>query len=328
MIQISCQISRFIVSVLKPWVPCYMIHRNNVNALLLKIFFLPLFFFVWPRLKKSNIIFQYIFNCSAKHSLKSFTGFVELGHGAFGVVYRAKVKADGEIVALKEVNNVGTGAYKEVQILQNITHPNIIRFIATFEENRKLYIVMEYADKGTLATLGMDWNEKNIWEFTEQLAAGLSYLHGKRIIHRDLKPNNILCVSAGNRSKVMFKISDFGIAKLFQPSQGRNYYTGTAIGYVYRYCYVAPEVLKDEEYTFSADMFSFGALISFVCNKGNHLFRSTDEILNWQGTEDPVPLIYTSDLRNIVSDLLRPNYRNRPSADEVCHIAVERQKKF
>ena len=105
----------------------------------------------------------------------------------------------------------------------------------------------------------MDWNEKSIWEFTEQLAGGLSYLHGKRIIHRHLKPNNILCVSAGNRSKVMFKISDFGIAKLFQPSQGRNYYTGTAIGYVYRYCYMAPEVLKGEEYTFSADMFSFGA---------------------------------------------------------------------
>ena len=278
--------------------------------------------------EKSNIIFQYIFNCSAKDSLKSFTGFEELGRGAFGVVYRAKVKAEGEIVAIKEVNNIGTGAYKEVQILQNITHHNIIRFIATFEENRKLYIVMEYADKGTLATLGMDWNEKNIWEFTEQLAAGLSYLHGKRIIHRDLKPNNILCVSTSNRSKVRFKISDFGIAKLFEYTQERKYYTGTGIGYVYRYCYMAPEVLEDKEYTFSADMFSFGALISFVCNKGNHLFRSTDEIFNWQGTEAPVSLIYTSDLRDIVSDLLRPNYRNRPSADEVCHIAIKWQKKF
>ena len=72
--------------------------------------------------------------------------------------------------------------------------------------------------------------------------------------------------------------------------------------------------------------FHLELLISFVCNKGNHLFRSTDEILNWQGTEDPVPLIYTSDLRNIVSDLLRPNYRNRPSADEVCHCNKEAEE--
>ena len=209
-----------------------------------------------------------------------------------------------------------------------MSHPNIIRFIATFEENGSLYIVMEYANRGILATLEINWNEKSIWEFIEQLASGLSYLHGEKIIHRDLKPNNILCASANNRTKVSFKISDFGIAKLVGRTQGRNYYTGTAIGYVYHYCYMAPEVLKYEEYTFSADMFSFGALICFCSNNGSHLFLSPDEILNWQGTEDPVrPLIYSGDLRNIVSKLLRPNYRNRPSAEEVYHIASKSQKK-
>ena len=182
---------------------------------------------------------------------------------------------------------------------------------------------------GILATLEINWNEKSIWEFIEQLASGLSYLHGKRIIHRDLKPNNILCASANNRTEVSFKISDFGIAKLVERTEGRNYYTGTAIGYVRHYCYVAPEVLKYEKYTFKADMFSFGALICFVCsNNKSHLFLSRDEILNWQGTKDPVPLlIYSGDLRNIVSKLLEPNYRNRLSAEDVYDIASKSQKK-
>ena len=156
---------------------------------------------------------------------------------------------------------------------------------------------MEYVNKCTVATLGMNWNEKHIWEYIKQLAGGLSYLHGKRIIHRDLKPNNILCVSTIDRIKETFKISDFGIAKLVGHTQRRNYFTGTPIGYIYHYCYMAPEVLKYEEYTFSADMFLSGAFISFVCNNGSHFLCSTNEILNWHGTEDPVPLIYTGDLR-------------------------------
>ena len=75
------------------------------------------------RTEKSNIIFQYIFNCSAKDSLKSFTRFEELGRGAFGVVYRAKVKAEGEIVAIKEVNNIGTGALKRFKFFKTLHIP-------------------------------------------------------------------------------------------------------------------------------------------------------------------------------------------------------------
>ena len=244
-----------------------------------------------------------------------------MGRGAFGVVYKAKVKTIAQIVAIKEVNGANTKVYEEVNILQNASHPNIIRFIEAFEENKKLYIVMEYADKGTLATQTMGWNEMGIWEFVRQMADGLSYLHTKNIIHRDLKPNNILCVSVINTLRLTFKISDFGIAKLVGQIHERNY-TATCIGYAYSYCYMAPEVLERREYTFSADMFSLGALFSFVCNNGKHLFNSFGEILRLQGTVDPVPSGFTNNLRSIVSQLLERDYRHRPSAAEVYNKAV------
>ena len=94
------------------------------------------------------------------------------------------------------------------------------------------------------------------------IADAISYLHGKNILHRDLKPENILAKSCQG-GEIKLKICDFGVAKLLNQKIGNMYYTrdwaGTPV-------YMAPEVLRGggERYTFSADIWSFGALMAFM----------------------------------------------------------------
>ena len=260
-----------------------------------------------------------------KMCLQLYTDFVEMGHGTFGTVYRARARADNKIFAIKKLENTvscksqenensNLSAPKEVHILQNAKHSNIIKYFGAFPQNQKFYIVMEFANKGTLSSQNMDWNEKSIWEFLTQMANALDYLHQERIIHRDVKPDNILCISENN-STMTFKLSDFGTAKIFDKTK---LYTNT-------YCgtpgYMAPEVVFRENYTFSADIWSLGAVMSFVCNNGTHLFNDKYDVMRWLGTEDPLPRHLNSILRNVVNRLLRPNYEERPSAASVYKTA-------
>ena len=260
-----------------------------------------------------------------KLCLQLYTDFVEMGHGTFGTVYRARAKADNKIFVIKKVENTVSyksrknknsyiSAPKEVHILQNAKYSNIIKYFGAFPQNQKFYIVMEFANKRTLASQNMDWNEKSIWEFLTQMASALDYLHQERIIHWDVKPDNILCISENN-STMTFKLSDFGTAKVFDKNK---LYTNT-------YCgtpgYMASEVVFRENYTFSADIWSLGAVMSFVCNNGIHLFNDKYDVMRWLGTEDPLPRHFNSFLRNIVNRLLRPNYEERPSAALVYRTA-------
>ena len=265
--------------------------------------------------------------------LQSYTDFVEMGHGTFGTVYRVRAKENSKIFAIKKIESYVLPARpekdsadisepKEVRILQNTNHANIIKYIGAFPQNQKFYIVMEFADKGTLSTHKMNWNEKDTWAFLAQMASALNYLHEERIIHRDVKPDNILCVSESNESEktVTFKLADFGTAKMFSKEKESNLYTNTYVGTP---GYMAPEVVFRQNYTFSADMWSLGAVMSFVCNNGTDLFNDKYDVMRWLGNEDPLPQGFNSTLRNIVIKLLQPNYKERPSAAEVYETATD-----
>ena len=264
--------------------------------------------------------------------LHLYTDFVEVGQGVFGTVYRVRAKQNNKLFAVKKVENLLTSRKnientdittpEEARILQNTNHSNIIKYFGAFPQNQTFYIVMEFADKGTLSTHKMDWHEENIWEFLTQMSSALKYLHEERIIHRDIKPDNILCVSEGSEGNkvVTFKLADFGTAKVFSKDSQSKFYTNTYIGTP---GYMAPEVVFREDYTFSADMWSLGAVMSFVCNNGEHLFKDKYDVMRWLGDEDPLPGHFKSTLRNVVNMLLQPNYEERPSAAEVYRTAKD-----
>ncbi|XP_066925991.1 serine/threonine-protein kinase Nek6-like [Clytia hemisphaerica] len=255
----------------------------------------------------------------------------ELGRGYFGVVYKAK-RFNIEYYAVKEVNNVSELALQEIKILKDLEHKNIVQFFEHFINNGQLAIVMEYADEGTMLEFRKNLSHQKenelikedvIWEVMKQLASPLDYLHQNRIMHRDLKPDNILCFSDQWNELPIFKLSDFGISKHVDGDTQQGYYTGTQIFYACSYTYAAPEVIKGQNYTFSADMWSLGALISFWFN-GKHLFTDVEDVLEWEGETSTLSRKFSKfGIRTAVAILLDPDYHNRPDVDDVLSLRYD-----
>ena len=182
--------------------------------------------------------------------------------GQYSSVYQAE--KNGEHCALKVVNifdlmneQERTKCLGEVKLLQSLTHPGIIRYFDSFIAENRLFISIEWADKGDLKKLIRKHEqekekieENKIYEYLKNLASALEQMHSQRIMHRDLKPANILYFSDG------VKLSDLGLSKLVSDTTMYAYSTvGTPL-------YMAPEVIvKEKGYDFKSDNWSLGCVL-------------------------------------------------------------------
>ena len=202
---------------------------------------------------------------------------------------------------------------------------NIVKYLDDFHfPNGTHYIVMEYCSFGSLDEMvfNIPNTEKNIWEIIKQLANALSHLHSKEIIHGDIKPENVLLSKEGH-SRANLKLADFGSSwdKYFthNDTYEARYYGGTE-------GYFPPEVLKNETFDKSADIWSFGATIVLVCN-WQLPFVTKEEIITWTGNYTPIynPSRYSADLHLLIMAMLNPEPERRPTAETIYDIA---SKKF
>jgi serine/threonine-protein kinase len=149
----------------------------------------------------------------------------KLGAGGMGVVYEARRRASGERVALKTIIPVpGAGQSsillfrREMELLSQIEHPRIVRFIESGEHAGQIYLVMEYVDAVELATLveriPRDRQIQIYCAVICQVLEALEFAHQRKLVHRDVKPRNILVSRGGRRLHV--KLADFGLAKNFE----------------------------------------------------------------------------------------------------------------
>jgi serine/threonine protein kinase len=186
--------------------------------------------------------------------------------GSMSTVYTAKWR-DTDI-ALKLVRGgnhmEGTkmnGLLAEVDLLQQLRHPNIVSLMAVCQDipaggEGILGILTEYCARGSLYHLLHEVHGLRQAQLIEKLrlaldvASGMSFLHGSRIVHRDLKSGNVLIDSTGRA-----KIADFGLSKLVDLTM--THVTGVT-GSV---AWAAPEVLQEEAYRDSADVYSFGVIL-------------------------------------------------------------------
>jgi len=229
-----------------------------------------------------------------------------LGSGHFGDVLKAVHLASKETVAIKFIDYNKSGV-EELKTLQSIDHRNIVKYRSSFchEQTSKLAIVMEYSDLGTLT----QYRQKNLfgilllYQFILQIGRGLEYLRSNNYIHHDLKPDNIL-VFTGPSGEMLFKISDFGVAQLLtQDAQGK-YYTKYGIG---DKRYLAPEILKGENYTFSSDLWSLGAVLYFLCH-GVDLFNNDYDVLHHNGSITKLGIDATSYIQRLSDPLEAINF--------------------
>jgi len=189
-----------------------------------------------------------------------------VGKGAYGSVHKAIHIPSGNVVALKIINfdEKSAEAYVDVQDIQRevalLTElrdaPNITKYYGCYLDGPRVWIVMEFAQGGSVYSLmkaspGGCIEEKYATVVTREVLLGLSYLHKSNIIHRDIKAANVLITASG---KVV--LCDFGVAaRLATSSSKRNTMMGTLL-------WMAPEVVATTPaYDTKADIWSLGIMI-------------------------------------------------------------------
>jgi len=186
-------------------------------------------------------------------------------------VYKAKDKKTAELLALKKIRldaedeGIPSTAIREISLLKQLQHENIVRLYDVVHTERKLTLVFEYLDQDLKKYLDA-CGEKGIEPFTVksflfQLLRGVAYCHDHRVLHRDLKPQNLLINMEGE-----LKLADFGLARAFGiPVRS---YTHEVVTLWYR----APDVLLgSKNYSTPIDIWSVGCIFAEMVN-GKPLF--------------------------------------------------------
>ncbi|CAI0431193.1 unnamed protein product [Linum tenue] len=187
-----------------------------------------------------------------------------LGRGGFGPVYKGKLP-DGKVVAIKRLSSSsGQGANEfknEIMLISKLQHRNLVRLLGCCIDKLEKILIYEYMPKKSLDNYLFDSTKKAELDWPTRfniihgVARGLLYLHRDsclRIIHRDLKVSNILL-----DEKMNPKISDFGLARIFEGTQDLAS-THKVVGTL---GYMSPEYLLAGMFSEKSDVFSFGVLV-------------------------------------------------------------------
>lgn len=226
--------------------------------------------------------------------LHNYTVMEQMGEGAFSVVYKALHLPSNQYVAIKilrkfQMDRVQQAAVlKEVTIMRQLDHPNIVKFIEFIDSDPYYYIVQELAVGGEVFSSIVKYtyfSEDLTKHVISQLALAIQYLHEQvGVVHRDIKPENLLFMpidfvpSRDPRSKLrasddpnakqdegeffpgiggggigLVKLADFGLSK-----QIWEHNTKTPCGTV---GYTAPEIVRDERYSKGVDMWAIGCVL-------------------------------------------------------------------
>ncbi|VDD96224.1 unnamed protein product [Enterobius vermicularis] len=207
---------------------------------------------------------------------RTFRLYRVLGKGGFGEVCACQVRSSGKMYALKKLEkkrvkkrHAETLSLNEKQILQKINSPFVVSLAYAYETKDALCLVLTLMNGGDLKfhlynLMPGGFEERRVQFYAAEITLGLQHLHREHILYRDLKPENILLDDYGH-----VRISDLGLAvelKDNEPIKGR---VGT-VGYM------APEIVKNEKYSYGVDWWGLGCLI-YEMIEGKAPFRQRKE---------------------------------------------------
>lgn len=204
----------------------------------------------------------------------------QVGEGTYGKVYKAVNLNTNNMVALKrlrletERDGVPITAVREIKLLQNLRHKNIVQLQEMMIEQNQFYMVFEYADHdlaGLLSIPDLKLSVGNIKYMFRQAVEGLAFIHHRGVLHRDIKGSNILVTGAGH-----VKLADFGLARSIntftRPEDAM--YTNRVITLWYR----PPELLLGAtHYDGSVDVWGMGCLLMEFFTR-SAIFQGNEEV--------------------------------------------------
>lgn len=207
--------------------------------------------------------------------MEKYQKIEKIGEGTYGVVHKAKNRGSGEIVALKKIRleaedeGIPSTAIREISILKELQHGNIVRLHDVIHTEKKLTLVFEYLEQDLKKYLdgspdGLPAQE--IKDLLYQLLKGVQFCHDRRVLHRDLKPQNLLI-----NKNMELKLADFGLARAFGiPVRS---YTHEVVTLWYR----APDVLMgSRKYSTPVDLWSVGCIFGEMAGS-RPLFPGTSD---------------------------------------------------
>lgn len=223
-------------------------------------------------------------------SVDEFERLNRIDEGTYGVVYRAKDKKNGDVVALKKVKmekekeGFPLTSLREINILLSLHHPSIVdvKEVVVGSSLDSIFMVMEYMEhdlKGLMESMKQPFSQSEVKCLMLQLLEGVKYLHDNWVLHRDLKTSNLLLNNRGE-----LKICDFGLAR--QYGSPLKPYTHLVVTLWYR----APELLLGaKQYSTAIDMWSLGCIMAELLSKeplfnGKTEFDQLDKIFRILGT--------------------------------------------
>uniref|UniRef100_A0A803Y5N8 Cyclin dependent kinase 17 n=1 Tax=Meleagris gallopavo TaxID=9103 RepID=A0A803Y5N8_MELGA len=214
--------------------------------------------------------------------METYIKLEKLGEGTYATVYKGRSKLTENLVALKEIRleheeGAPCTAIREVSLLKDLKHANIVTLHDIVHTDKSLTLVFEYLDKDLkqyMDDCGNIMSMHNVKLFLYQILRGLAYCHRRKVLHRDLKPQNLLINEKGE-----LKLADFGLAR------AKSVPTKTYSNEVVTLWYRPPDVLLgSSEYSTQIDMWGVGCIF-FEMASGRPLFPGST-------VEDELHLIF------------------------------------
>ncbi|CAD6193605.1 unnamed protein product [Caenorhabditis auriculariae] len=212
------------------------------------------------------------------YTMDDFVKLDKIGEGTYGVVYKGRNKRTNAMVAMKKIRlesedeGVPSTAVREISLLKELQHPNVVGLQAVIMQESRLYLVFEFLSMDLKKYMdqlknGEYLDRAVVKSYLFQICQAMCFCHQRRVIHRDLKPQNLLVDTNG-----AIKLADFGLARAIGIPV--RVYTHEVVTLWYR----APEILLGaNRYSMSVDMWSIGCIFAEMVTK-KPLFQGDSEI--------------------------------------------------